>query len=75
MKGSSLNICAMKPQDDLIDIKDLADYLKVPVATIYAWRYRGTGPPGLRIGRHVRYRLGDVEVWLESRLDGATRKP
>ena len=62
----------MKFQDGLIDITELAAYLKVPVATIYAWRYRGTGPPGLRIGRHVRFRLRDVERWLESREDMPT---
>jgi predicted DNA-binding transcriptional regulator AlpA len=34
------------------------------VKTLYQWRYRGVGPPGLRIGRHIRYRPEDVEAWL-----------
>lgn len=55
--------------DPLFSPAELAEYLDVPVATLYAWRYHGEGPPGFRVGRHVRYRLTDVEQWLESRLD------
>jgi excisionase family DNA binding protein len=43
----------------------LAGMLQVPVATVYAWRHKGEGPPGIRVGRHVRYREADVEAWLE----------
>lgn len=46
---------------------DLAQYLGVPVATVYTWRTRGGGPPGMRVGRHVRYRPQDVEAWLRGR--------
>ncbi|WP_344923806.1 helix-turn-helix domain-containing protein [Saccharopolyspora gregorii] len=35
---------------------DVADYLGVPVGTVYQWRTRGTGPTGKRVGKHVRYR-------------------
>jgi hypothetical protein len=31
----------------------LAEWLKVPVATIYAWRRMGYGPPGSRIGKRI----------------------
>ena len=43
----------------------LADYLEIPIATVYAWRHGGTGPPGSKIGRHVRYRVSDVDRWIE----------
>jgi excisionase family DNA binding protein len=56
-------------QDALIGSNELADYLGVPIKTIYEWRYLGVGPPGYRIGRHVRYRLTDVERWLETKRD------
>jgi Helix-turn-helix domain len=42
----------------------LADWLKVPVATIYAWRRMGYGPPGQRIGRRISYRPSDVQRWM-----------
>jgi predicted DNA-binding transcriptional regulator AlpA len=30
-------------------------------------RVKGTGPAFLKLGRSVRYRLEDVEAWLQSR--------
>jgi excisionase family DNA binding protein len=58
----------MKSLDKLLTVKDLAEYLGVPVATIYAWRYHREGPPGFRVGRHVRYRWTDVEQWINDRI-------
>jgi len=54
----------MDSLEPLLTVQELADYLGVPVATIYAWRYRGDGPSGFRVGRHLRYRWGDVEEWI-----------
>jgi excisionase family DNA binding protein len=53
----------------LMTLVELADMLAVPLGTLYQWRHRGEGPPGYRIGRHVRYRRGDVEAWLETQAD------
>jgi len=47
--------------------REVADYLGVPVQTIYRWASRGTGPTRLRVGRYVRYRKADVERWLSAR--------
>jgi predicted DNA-binding transcriptional regulator AlpA len=52
--------------------QDLADREGVPVATVYAWNMKGTGPPYMHVGRHVRYRLTDVEAWETSLI---TRSP
>jgi excisionase family DNA binding protein len=59
----------MKPRDRLLTVEELADYLVVPVATLYQWRYRREGPPGFRVGRYIRYRRTDVEAWIERQLD------
>jgi predicted DNA-binding transcriptional regulator AlpA len=40
----------------------------VPVSTVYRWNSDGTGPRRLKIGKHVRYRLVDVEAWETQRL-------
>ncbi|MEV8396187.1 helix-turn-helix domain-containing protein [Streptomyces sp. NPDC057596] len=45
----------------------LAEYLGVPVKTVYRWNYTGTGPVFSRVGRHVRYRPADVDAWLKAR--------
>lgn len=58
----------MERPEKLLTVEDLADYLGVPVATIYAWRYRRQGPPGFRVGRHVRYRRADIEEWISNRI-------
>jgi excisionase family DNA binding protein len=59
----------MNNLDPLLSAQRLADYLEVPLATIYAWRHRHQGPPGLRIGRHLRFRRTDVDAWIEDRID------
>jgi excisionase family DNA binding protein len=58
----------MSMLDALLSVQDLADYLDLPVATLYAWRYRGQGPSGFRIGRHIRYRQSDVDQWIKDQL-------
>ena len=63
----------MEPLDRLLTVEELADYLGVPVATIYAWRYRREGPPGFRVGRHIRYRWTDVVEWIERQLQDVGR--
>lgn len=49
----------------LLTIDDVATFLAVPVASVYTWNTRGTGPRRIRVGRHVRYRRADVESWLD----------
>ncbi len=66
-------IGGMDQRDRLLTVKELADYLGVPVATIYAWRCRGEGPPGFRVGKHVRYRWADVAEWIERQLEDVAR--
>jgi excisionase family DNA binding protein len=58
----------------LLTTQQLAAYLEVPVATLYAWRYAGEGPPGFRIGKHLRYRSNDVDQWIRDRLETTQRR-
>ena len=53
----------------LMTSAEVAEMLCLPVDTLYAWRYRGLGPPGYRVGRHLRYRRAAVEEWLETQAD------
>lgn len=52
---------------ELLTPRDVATYLKVPVKTVYRWNTTGTGPHYTRVGKHVRYRLADVDEWLDAR--------
>jgi len=56
-------------EDPLLSPKQVADLLGVPVATLYQWRYRSEGPPGFKIGGHVRYRRSTVGAWLDEHAD------
>ncbi len=47
--------------------EDLARFLKVPVATVYQWNHKGTGPRAAKIGKHLRYSAEDVEAWVKER--------
>lgn len=58
----------MEHRDRLLTVQELAEYLGVPVATLYQWRHRREGPPGFRVGRHVRYRWSDVQGWITELL-------
>ncbi|GAB6899850.1 helix-turn-helix domain-containing protein [Kineosporia succinea] len=44
---------------------DVAEYLGVPVATVYQWRTRGYGPAGRRVGKHLRFKPEDVVAWFD----------
>ena len=59
----------LKLPDRLLGPEEVAAFLGVPLRTIYRWRSRHEGPRGYRVGRHVRYRLDDVEGWLADRSD------
>lgn len=57
------------PESDqeFLTIGELAEYLKVPEETVRSWRHRDTGPRGVRLGKHVRYRRSDVDAWIAER--------
>ncbi|WP_329000876.1 helix-turn-helix domain-containing protein [Kribbella sp. NBC_00709] len=55
--------------DPLWDIDQVAAYLNVPKRTLYRWRTLGYGPPGKKVGRHLRYRATDVIAWFANLTD------
>jgi excisionase family DNA binding protein len=58
--------------EKLLTVRDVAEYLGVPLATVYGWRSRGVGPVGIRVGKHVRFRRSSVEAFLEDRTDAGS---
>ena len=51
--------------DELMTMNEVADVVRVPVATLRYWRHLGSGPRSFRIGRSVRYWRTEVLLWLE----------
>ncbi|MEU3764301.1 helix-turn-helix domain-containing protein [Amycolatopsis keratiniphila] len=44
---------------------ELASFLRIPEKTLRNWRSEGeSGPPWMKVGRHVRYAPGQVRAWL-----------
>jgi excisionase family DNA binding protein len=48
----------------LLDGPATAELLGVPEKTLAQWRYHGKGPAFVRVGKHVRYRVEDVEAFI-----------
>ena len=55
--------------DPLLSIDELAEYLGVPIKTIYEWRQTGRGPVCIRMGRHLKFAVSDVRAWLDERRE------
>jgi len=55
--------------EPLLSVAELAEYLGIPIATIYDWRSNGVGPVGYRLGKHVKFAVSDVRAWLENQRD------
>lgn len=50
----------------LIDIDELADYLKLKKQTIYNWLHQGK-ISGIKVGGVWRFDRRDIDSWLRSR--------
>jgi excisionase family DNA binding protein len=57
--------------EKLLSAQGLADYVDVPLETVYRWNYVGSGPPAIKVGRHLRFRERDVEAWLDKKAKAA----
>lgn len=52
---------------DLLTAKQVSARIQRPERTLERWRLTGEGPPFVRLGRRVAYRVADVERWLARR--------
>jgi excisionase family DNA binding protein len=60
---------------ELLDEKQAAEHLTVSPGTLSVWRSTGRyNLPFVKVGRMVRYRLSDLDAWLDARAheSGAT---
>ena len=56
----------------LLNENEAAAFLDTTIGTLQVWRSTGRyGIPFVKIGRSVRYKLADLEAWIESRTHGS----
>jgi hypothetical protein len=68
-------IAATPPRDpdELLETREVADWLRISFQWLTIGRVRGYGPPYVKVtNRRVAYRRGDVLKWLASRTRGAS---
>ncbi len=53
-------------RETLMDIKEVASYLRVKDSTVYTWAQEGK-LPAFRLGRLWRFRRADLDAWLENK--------
>jgi predicted DNA-binding transcriptional regulator AlpA len=61
--------------DDLMTPDDLGLKFGKSLAALAQWRYQGLGPRFIKLGRNVRYRVSDVEAWLDQQTVQRTGQP
>jgi len=54
--------------EDLVTVQEVADYLKMSPQTIYRFAQQGR-IPALKVGNRWRFRLADIETWLQQQGD------
>jgi excisionase family DNA binding protein len=60
----------------VLTLSQLATQLGVSVQTLYDLRSQGRGPRGFRVGRELRFRVSEVDAWLDQlEADDAERHP
>jgi len=57
----------------ILNVDELADYLKIPRSTIYKLVREGK-IPSQKIGRHWRFRKETIDRWLGERVEGSRRR-
>jgi hypothetical protein len=62
-------------RDGFIESEELADYLRVPLATLDQWASRGGGPMYHKIGKFRRYLPADVRSWIAGQRLAAAGNP
>ncbi len=53
--------------DELLTPQQVAAHLGVAVGTLTQWRYKGTGPGAIKVGKAIRYPTSAITSWLASR--------
>jgi len=56
-------------RERLLTPKDVSEMLQIRLSTIYHW-VQTRAIPFFKIGRHIRFKVRDLEKWLEKQRRG-----
>ena len=51
-----------------LSVKEAARYVNMSASVLDHWRMSGNGPPYIKMGRSVRYRTSDLDVFIAERM-------
>lgn len=63
---ATANPPALPTQPEMLNEHQVAEHLKISVASVRRWRLLRTGPKYVKIGSAVRYQRVKLETWLDS---------
>ncbi len=75
LKDQSLASTPTAAAKELVTGSELAERLGVSLPTLQRWRYEGSGPPFVKVGRKVRYAAADIDAWLAGQRKTSTSAP
>ena len=59
------------PNDDIMTVKELADYLKIAEKTAYRFAYEGK-VPGFKVASAWRFKKEEIDSWIKRQSEGNT---
>lgn len=59
----------------LIPIEIAAERLDLSVKTLRRWAAAGTGPRAYRIGKSLKYRVSEIEAWIDEQAIVGDEQP
>lgn len=57
-----------KPETTIMTVQQAAVYLGLAVSTLNKWRCHGGGPVFVKMGRAVRYRVTDLDTYINASI-------
>lgn len=61
------------PIDEIMTIKELAEYLKIAEKTAYRFASEGK-IPGFKVGSAWRFKKEEIDAWIKRQSDSNTRQ-
>ena len=64
----------MMSPDEILNIKEVSNYLKIPVSTVYKLVQDGK-VPAVKLGKHLRFMKKDLDQLFEQNILGNRNDP